>query len=318
MSLRFYNFVGSTNTEFGYVYAAALISMLPIVAIYLLDAEHLRGGDDLRQRKGLRGKEEYYMDYPKFVSVNDCDLELAIRKGITPMLTWTDPKKNGLPYFENHITGENRGNHHHASFSAAHMAGRRLEALTAAQRVTGERISPEVFDNLRFWAYKVFDNPWHVMLNLNLADLETVKVCDLHNFREMMYSFIGLLRINPEDQRALQGAKALIQLVDQYTDFDTGLWKTTEFQRDSGVSCMCGAMTQNEGLRFAPTLGRYIQALMRMYSENFLPEALDQALRLTNIFFRSLWREDGSYDGETFGRHLHFDYRDAVRNRYGG
>lgn len=64
-------------------------------------------------------------------------------------------------------------------------------------------------------------------------------------------------------------------------------------------------MTQNEGLRFAPTLGRYIQALMRMYSENFLPEALDQALRLTNIFFRSLWREDGSYDGETFGRHLH-------------
>ena len=107
------------------------------------------------------------------------------------------------------------------------------------------------------------------MLNLNLADLETVKVCDLHNFREMMYSFIGLLRINPEDQRALQGAKALIQLVDQYTDFDTGLWKTTEFQRDSGVSCMCGAMTQNEGLRFAPTLGRYIQALMRMYSENF-------------------------------------------------
>ena len=36
VSLRFYNFVGSTNTEFGYVYAAALISMLPIVAIYLL------------------------------------------------------------------------------------------------------------------------------------------------------------------------------------------------------------------------------------------------------------------------------------------
>lgn len=36
VSLRFYNFVGSTNTEFGYVYAAALISMLPIVVIYLL------------------------------------------------------------------------------------------------------------------------------------------------------------------------------------------------------------------------------------------------------------------------------------------
>ena len=36
VSLRFYNFVGSTNTEFGDVYAAALISMLPIVAIYLL------------------------------------------------------------------------------------------------------------------------------------------------------------------------------------------------------------------------------------------------------------------------------------------
>ena len=245
------------------------------------------------------------MDYPKFVSVNDCDLELAIRAGIAPMLTWTDPKKNGLPYFENFITGKNPGNYHHASFSAAHMAGRRLEALTAAQRVTGEKIPKEIYDNLRFWAYKIFDNPMRIMLNLDLDTLEPVKVCDLHNFREMMYSFVGLLRLNPEDQRALNGAKELMKSVEQYTDFQTGLWKVSDFQRDYGVSCMCGAMTNGEGLRFATALGRYIEALMRLFHEVSLPEALDQALRLTDIFFRTLWRSDGEYDGETFGRHLH-------------
>ena len=37
------------------------------------------------------------MDYPKFVSVNDCDLELAIRKGITPDADLDRSKENGLP-----------------------------------------------------------------------------------------------------------------------------------------------------------------------------------------------------------------------------
>lgn len=35
VSLRFYNFVGSTRTDYGYVYAAAIISILPVVIIYM-------------------------------------------------------------------------------------------------------------------------------------------------------------------------------------------------------------------------------------------------------------------------------------------
>jgi raffinose/stachyose/melibiose transport system permease protein len=35
VSLRFYNFVGRTSANFGYIYAAAIISILPIVIIFL-------------------------------------------------------------------------------------------------------------------------------------------------------------------------------------------------------------------------------------------------------------------------------------------
>ena len=35
VSLRFYNFVGGTRTDYGYVYAAAIISILPVVIIYM-------------------------------------------------------------------------------------------------------------------------------------------------------------------------------------------------------------------------------------------------------------------------------------------
>lgn len=35
VSLRFYNFVGGTRVEYGYVYAAAIIAILPVVLIYM-------------------------------------------------------------------------------------------------------------------------------------------------------------------------------------------------------------------------------------------------------------------------------------------
>lgn len=36
VALRFYNFVGKTSANYGYVYASAVISVLPVVVIYLL------------------------------------------------------------------------------------------------------------------------------------------------------------------------------------------------------------------------------------------------------------------------------------------
>lgn len=52
VSLRFYNFVGSTSVEYGYVYAAAIISILPVVLIYMFTQDKFIEGMTAGSVKG--------------------------------------------------------------------------------------------------------------------------------------------------------------------------------------------------------------------------------------------------------------------------
>ncbi|MDO4275939.1 MAG: carbohydrate ABC transporter permease [Eubacteriales bacterium] len=52
VSLRFYNFVGSTSVEYGYVYAAAIISILPVVVIYMFTQDKFIEGMTVGSVKG--------------------------------------------------------------------------------------------------------------------------------------------------------------------------------------------------------------------------------------------------------------------------
>ncbi|MDO4275938.1 MAG: hypothetical protein Q4D16_19900 [Eubacteriales bacterium] len=243
--------------------------------------------------------------YPKYVKINKWDLEYAIRKGIGPMTEWVDDKRDGLPYFENYINGSRYGNHHHFTFSAAHTTGRRLEALTIAEQVTGIKIPEEVYRNLEKWAYRVFDNPMKMMSNWNIHTFRPEMVCDLHNLREVMYSFIGLLRRNPDDKKARGMVMHLLEMVDRYTDYEKGIWKEEKFRHDTGGSSMCSVCTQEEGFRFTGSLGRYIEALMRLCQEFSVPEALEQALRLQETFFRTVLDDTGEFNAHRFCSHIH-------------
>lgn len=52
VSLQFYNFVGGRSTEFGYLYAAAIIAMLPVMVIYLLSQDKFIEGMTAGSIKG--------------------------------------------------------------------------------------------------------------------------------------------------------------------------------------------------------------------------------------------------------------------------
>ena len=52
VSLRFYNFVGSTSVEYGYVYAAAIISVFPVVIIYIFTQDKFIEGMTAGSIKG--------------------------------------------------------------------------------------------------------------------------------------------------------------------------------------------------------------------------------------------------------------------------
>lgn len=244
-------------------------------------------------------------DYPKYVKGNRDDICLAVHAGVHPMLEWVDPKHDGLPYFENYIDEKRYGNYHHFTFSASHMTGRRLEALTIAQKVFGIEIPEETYDNLEKWAYRVFENPMKMMCNWDLERFEPELICDLHNLREVLYSFVGLIRRNPEDERAKEMARHLIRMVDRYTDYETGDWKEEEFRRDTGGVSICSVCTPEEKYRFTAGLGRYIESLMRLCQETYFPEALEQAIRLQETFFAVVLDETGSFDAKRFCTHIH-------------
>lgn len=138
------------------------------------------------------------VEFPKYVKINDLDLVMAIREGMNPMLEWYDKKHNNLPYFWNYISGPKYGNSHHKSYSCVHSMGRWLDALVNAEAITGEVVPQEIYDQLAFWAYEIFNNDTGMMANLNVNTFEWEKVCDLHNLREAMYAFVALLKKNPK------------------------------------------------------------------------------------------------------------------------
>lgn len=245
------------------------------------------------------------MSYSKYVRVNTTDLDLAIRQGCAAIMEWFDWERDGLPYFSNQIREERCANGHHHTFSAAHMPGRKLEALSAARDVLGFDIPQRVYQNLRKWALRVFDNPMRLMANIDLDTYEPVAVCDLHNLREAMYSFVGLLRLNPDDKQAEGMARDLIDTVAAYTYCQTGHWREGLFRTQRQGRTMCGVLDAAEDERFMTSLGRYIEALMRLYRVKAIPEALEQAVRLTDCCFRNILGSDGDFDGAIFGHHTH-------------
>ena len=54
VSLRFLNFVGKNGADYGYIYAAAIISILPIIIIILFDAGFICRRNDNRKREGIK------------------------------------------------------------------------------------------------------------------------------------------------------------------------------------------------------------------------------------------------------------------------
>ena len=243
--------------------------------------------------------------YPKYVKVNDTDILLAIRTGMNPMKQWYDKKHHDLPYFWNYINGPEYGNSHHRSYSCVHSTGRWLDALVNAQEITGDNVSEEIYKKLEYWAYAVFDNETRMMSNLNPDTFQWEKVCDLHNLREAMYAFAALIRKNPENRKAKQAAEHLIDMVNRYTDFETGNWKNELYEQECGGVTECGASNDYEVYRFSSTLGRYIGGLVRLYYVYPLEKALNQAIRLTDTAFRTVLLEDGAFDTDRFASHLH-------------
>ncbi len=247
--------------------------------------------------------------------INDTDLELAIHEGCRPMQLQFDPDHHELPYFSNRMSGDNPMNYHHVSFSLSHVPGRWLDALLNAEDTVGAKVSEEVIDKLRYWAYKSLENPMGLPGCINLGTFETVLVSDLHNLREVTHAMVALIRFR-NDKKAHDLISRQIRVVDEYFDYSTGEWDEKRFHKSTGGRTLFSPLsdlkqfgfeekTYFNGTRFPRTFGRYIGALVKLYRATGLQSALAQAVNLTDYAFRTVLPADGSFDPVMHGPHTH-------------
>lgn len=242
------------------------------------------------------------MNFPKYIETNLHDLDMAIREAKNPMCEWYDPKHDDLPYFENIVTGNRFGNYHHTSWSCGHCPGRWAESLFFSQFVTGMELDPTVFQKLKKWVFKVYDNQIHLPANIDLDTFELKKEVDLCNLRE---SFFGLtvVYLYDHDVRALAIAEDVIMTVEKYFDFENGKWDAFAYEKATGAKSV-GLFTGDlEQTRFCNTFGRFIGGLIRYYQISYSSAALTLACKLADIALKTVVLEDGSFDPNRTAMH---------------
>jgi len=226
-----------------------------------------------------------------------------------------DPRRGGLPYFFNTMSGPTPSNGHHVSFSISHIPGRWLNALLNAEAVAGVEIGEGVIENLRGWAIRSLDNPMHLPSCVDLQTFEPVLVSDLHNLRESAHAMHALI-VYRADDRAAQLIDQQIRTVDKYLDFDSGQWNEQAFTRETGGRTSFSPLDELrpigftdeayvEGTTFPRTFGRYIGPLVKLYRDVGIDSALSQAIRLTRLAMDTVLLETGEYDPIIHGAHTH-------------
>lgn len=242
-------------------------------------------------------------EFKKYVRTNTTDLEGALKAAMTPMEHFYDQEHDGLPFFWNSMCGGSYfGNAHHSTYSMSHIPGRWLNALLNAEQVLGIRANEAAVAQLAKWAYASVEKAGiGLPACIDLNTFEVIPETDLHNLREVMHAFYALVKYR-SDSQALGLAKCVIRTVDTYFDYDKGYFDKERYEKETGgkvVEPIC------ENYPFPLNFGRYIGPLVKLYKACGCEEALLQAIRLKDVCFRFLLKEDGSYDPEIFGYHTH-------------
>lgn len=242
-------------------------------------------------------------EFKKYVQTNTTDLEGALKAAMTPMEHFYDQEHDGLPFFWNSMCGGHYfGNAHHSTYSMSHIPGRWLNALLNAEDVLGIPANEAAVAQLTKWAYTSVERAGiGLPACIDLRTFEVIPETDLHNLREVMHAFYALVKYR-NDGHALELAQYVIRTVDAYFDYAKGCFDKQRYQKETGgriAEPIC------KNYPFPLNFGRYIGPLVKLYKACGCEEALWQAVRLKDVCFRFILKEDGSYNPEIFGYHTH-------------
>ena len=246
------------------------------------------------------------MEFKKYVECNTRNIDLAIKLGMGPMQSFFDKERDNLPFFGNQMAPlDGFGNFHHPTFSAAHIPGRWLVALLHAEEVSGITPDPVAIENLKKWAYACMSEA-----NIGFPACrdfekgEFIKMTDLHNLRETMHAMYALYKYRNEE-KAREYALTIIRTLDKYFDFEKGRFDKERYESETGVTITYSCNHPSEGIIFPVNFGRYIGPLVKFWKASGEPEALSQAIKLSEVCFEHILLDDYDYDSVRFGGHTH-------------
>lgn len=245
------------------------------------------------------------MKFNKFVQINNRNLLMAIKEGVHPMQVLFKPSPIGpLPYCFNLMSPKHGnakftvGNHIYLS-AIAHIAGRWLDALLNAENTVGIDVDEEVIQNLQKLAFATLTEGVPGLPCGYDANYQVNREFDTHSLRESMHSLVALAQYR-NSKEAIRIAKLQIGIMMRYYDFDKGYFAKDLFSQEQNAT-----IKKTGRLHFAESFGRYIGPLVKMYLATGLEEALLLAIKLKDTCFKYILKEDGHFDPELFGYHLH-------------
>ena len=221
--------------------------------------------------------------------VNTTDIVDAIRLGCRTMSRIFDADDDDIPFWRANA----RPNAFLAICQEDHVPGRHLNALLNAQDAAGLEIDEDAVDKHARAAFLSFSGT--VALPLRRIDGKPTQF-STHNLREGFHALYSLVKYRKSD-RARELAEACIDAVFESFDPAKG-WDGDRLKREHGLRF-------NRMPVFLQGVARAIGPLVKYYRATGYGPALELAVALKEKAIRDVFKEDGAYDPETFGIHIH-------------
>ena len=230
---------------------------------------------------------------PKLKNINSTDLRGAIVLGCRTMQRVFNADDNDIPFFKSQLVPQAslKFNHWH---SESHVPGRHLNALLTAEAVTGIELDEEAVQKHARAAFFSFSGKLALPLNRDRRDGPLVNFLP-HNLREGMHALYALARYRDCPQ-ARETAQDMIGAVFEHWRPDRR-WDPRAFDRRGLV------LVGNDNFIFGEA--RLIGPLVKYYRATGYGPALDLALVLSDKAIGEFFLENGEYDPNIFGSHVH-------------
>jgi hypothetical protein len=226
--------------------------------------------------------------------VNTTDIPGAIRLGCHSMSSVLNPEDRFIPYFAAWL-GQKSRLEFHGWLSEAHVPGRHLNALLAAENVLGIPASDDVIDKLAAAAFFSYSGPIPVPLNRERMNTGLQNFLP-HNLREGFHALYALeaFRSDPKARK----------LAEDSIEFIFSHWCPGQRWEKSYIESLGLRLIESPG-PFITGIARSIGPLIKYHRATGSPRALELAEILKEKALRECFLEDGTWDAARFGTHTH-------------